>query len=403
MRFFLEGLSLLLFFIITGLYQKKKKFFTTGYLYYVINIQIILNISPYYYTPLELKTSFLSDRIQFNTDYFYLYWKIYIFISIIIIIYLTFCKNLESINNIEFKFSPNFKSKISLLLFFIVIPLSFVSDERKALKSTILITLLNILYLNFFYDKNRIQNKLYYIINIVIFALLIRPYIKMRYIILTIFFPLILTKIFLVTKEKKFKKLFMYFLLGIISILGYGIISEIVKLNSHYNQDLNIINILKNSDSILFFAKKQIYRIFGVWIHLSGHGINYTKEKEMLYGITYIKNLSTIFNFDYINVAYLIANRSGANYAHGGIIVEGVMNFGVIGGIIAGLCPFFIAEYYFKKFYKSKNMKYFCLLTVPFGKVLLDGGSINSLIYNSIFCYLTFFLLKKFRLFFRKN
>ena len=62
-----------------------------------------------------------------------------------------------------------------------------------------------------------------------------------------------------------------YFLcfIGVLAILLYGIVSEVIKLNS-LGGTYNIIDIMFDFKSNLKFLHNQIYRIFEIWTPLGG-------------------------------------------------------------------------------------------------------------------------------------
>ena len=81
-----------------------------------------------------------------------------------------------------------------------------------------------------------------------------------------------------------------------------------------------------------------------------------------------------------------------ASYAQPGLLAEGYANFGIIGAVVNLLIPFVLAELFLDIFLKKRDGFSICLMTIPFVKVLLDGGTINSIIVGIGNCLLTFCL-----------
>ena len=84
-----------------------------------------------------------------------------------------------------------------------------------------------------------------------------------------------------------------YFLcfIGVLAILLYGIVSEVIKLNS-LGGTYNIIDIMFDFKSNLKFLHNQIYRIFEIWTPLGGNIIELVEKEGFYYGITYVKFLA---------------------------------------------------------------------------------------------------------------
>ncbi len=180
--------------------------------------------------------------------------------------------------------------------------------------------------------------------------------------------------------------------LGIVAVGLYGVVSEIVKLNYFFNKQYDIQLILQNTAALSHYIENQIYRLFGIWSILGGNIIEYVQENGYFYGITFIKAAAPIFGFPYISLPLISASMVGASYAQPGLLAEGYANFGIIGSILNLLFPYLIAEGCLDYFLKKKSLFSICLLTVPFSKVLLDGGGINSIIIGIIMCFICFFI-----------
>ena len=86
----------------------------------------------------------------------------------------------------------------------------------------------------------------------------------------------------------------------------------------------------------------------------------------------------------------LSAKYISASYAQPGLIAEGYANFGVVGAVINMLIPFAIAEGSLTYFLKKRNVLALCILSVPYTKLLFDGGTINNMFFGIATCILAF-------------
>lgn len=80
-----------------------------------------------------------------------------------------------------------------------------------------------------------------------------------------------------------------------------------------------------------------------------------------------------------MSLPLLSAKYISASYAQPGLIAEGYANFGVVGAVINMLIPFAIAEGSLTYFLKKRNVLALCILSVPYTKLLFDGGTINNM------------------------
>ena len=386
LRFFLEMFCIIIFLIITELY-KKKRFFDITYIYYLIVIIIDLNISSYYYT--TEKILFEYKELHFFKDDYYIYYKIYMGISIIILIYLLICKKRTIPKNFKIKLG---NEKVNFFIGSIVaLPLALNFSE---VGNIIFVPILNVFYMYFLLDKNKKKSKylLYGIISIIAMS----PYIYNRFRVLIFIFPLILTYILYLVLYDIYisnRKIIILIICGSILILLYGVISEIIKLNMFYGGNLKIEDIIFNLEKIFIFFKRQIFRIFGIWIMLSGNMISHVYNNGFFLGLSYIKSIAPYLGLPYINIPIISAKYIKASYAQIGLIMEGFVNFNILGAIIAGIFPFFLLDFLTKCFMKKKKIFNMCLITIPFTKVFLDGGSINSVFYNMLVCTFIFILI----------
>ena len=189
---------------------------------------------------------------------------------------------------------------------------------------------------------------------------------------------------------KKGKKVVPLLIFGIFVVMAYGMVSELVKLNLYYDRNYNILSEITNFKSIYDSCVRQVYRLFGVWTELGGNIIQHVKVHGFFHGITYVKSFAGYFGFEYVSLPLLSAKYISASYAQPGLIAEGYANFGVVGAVINMLIPFAIAEGSLTYFLKKRNVLALCILSVPYTKLLFDGGTINNMILGIATCILAF-------------
>ena len=103
-----------------------------------------------------------------------------------------------------------------------------------------------------------------------------------------------------------------------------------------------------------------------------------------------MKSFAGYFGFEYVSLPLLSAKYISASYAQPGLIAEGYANFGVVGAVINMLIPFAIAEGSLTYFLKKRNVLALCILSVPYTKLLFEGGTINNMIFGITTCILAF-------------
>jgi hypothetical protein len=214
-----------------------------------------------------------------------------------------------------------------------------------------------------------------------------------RYLVIEYIMPIILSFFVFVAvndNRKKGKKVVPLLILGIIAVMAYGMVSELVKLNLYYDRSYNILYEITNFQSIYDACVRQVYRLFGIWTELGGNIIQHVKVNGYFYGITYVKSFANYFGFDYVSLPLLSAKYISASYAQPGLIAEGYANFGVAGAVVNMLVPFAAAELCLKWFLKKRDPLSICMLTVPFVKILCDGGTINYVIFGIATCIFAF-------------
>lgn len=386
LRAFIECIMVLTFIGVSFLYERKRKIFSTGYLFVFLVFFITYNLAPYYY----IKENILQRKkleIQVPSDQFFLYVTIYMICMVIIVVELMMKKTVKLPIKREFTYETDIAVLLMGILF--CLPLTVYMGISMAL-----------LYVPVFcyaFLRIKIRN---YRLSLAIFIMLagsviaILHFIIYRYIMVEYILPIILAYLFVESYTEKAKpgKIICLLFIGVTAIGLYGVVSEVIKLNYFFNKEYDLQLILQNSLALGHYIKSQIYRLFGIWTILGGNIIEYVQENGYFYGITFIKAAAPVFGFPYVNLSVISAKMVGASYAQPGLLAEGYANFGVLGSVLNLLCPYFIAEWCLDYFLKRRSLFAICLLTVPFSKVLLDGGSMNSIIVGMIMCVICFFI-----------
>jgi hypothetical protein len=385
--------SLVIFLIVSFLYQRKTIFFTPTYLVYFIVVFLIHNVSPYTYLDnnMMLNTVVRNPIARIPSDHYSLYFGVYVGVSIIAIIYLLIKVKTPS-NKIQFTLSPNlYEARDILIMTMMLLPVQLLmgSTFRKLLIPSVSYFLIN------YYMFKSVRLKKTYVIGIILSLLIILYQINWRFITVQYIFPILMAVIIyksFTTLPRKLKRKEKILLpIGLAGIMSYGIISEMYKLEKLTGVS-DIKNVFSNFSLLSSWLERQSYRIFDIWTILGGNIIDYTNNVGFFFGLTYIKFLAPIFGFDYISLPTISANMVGANYAQPGLVAEGYANFGYIGSVLNILGVLILLEIIWKNFINKQSMKNFLLLIVPFTSILLDGGSFNSMIFTIITVHLIFLL-----------
>lgn len=391
LRCMLEFASLTLFLIISRLYEAKRKIFSTGYLFLMINAFINGTICPCYYTDSRLLRD-ERDNYYMPNDHFMIYMKVYFILMSIILVYLLCLKHttneIKRYDFIEYKDTDDFAILAGSVL--LALPVM----EMTGTSGVMLMTpVLCYFFGRLMYSKFSLSQSIFCFIGLLLGIYGIYRILDQRYLVIQYAMPVILVFLVFVAvndDRRKGKKVVPLMILGIIAVLLYGMLSEIVKLNRYWNGNYNLLYELTNFQSYIDFGANQFYRIFGIWTELGGNIIDFVHKNGFFYGITYVKFLAPYFGFEYVSLPAISARYIQASYAQPGLIAEGYANFGIIGSVVNMLIPFLLAEYFLNLFLKKRDGLSICLMTIPFVKILLDGGTINSIIVGIGICILPF-------------
>jgi hypothetical protein len=227
-------------------------------------------------------------------------------------------------------------------------------------------------------------------IGLVLSVAIILSQVTWRFVLIQYILPIMYIYVFVLTSKSnsinfyaKFKTILLLILIGLLAI-----VSEMHKLGLELS-NLDLISLVSNYELLTHWINRQAYRIVGIWTVLGGNIIDYTDINGFLWGITYIKALSPILGFDYVSLPEISAKLVGANYAQPGLVAEGYANFGLLGSIVNLLMAMILSEYMWCLFIRNQNSLRLLLSILPFTSIIVDGGSINSIVYNSIFVLIT--------------
>lgn len=397
LRCFLAFLATATFWIVSVLYEKKRNVFSPGYAMLMINVFINGIICPCYFTGSRLDEGTRPGVIQ-PQDFWELYVIVYFLTMAVVLLYLLYIKpTTEEIQKEDFIQYDRIDDAAVFLMGMVVFLLNFKFGSTGAV---MYVPVLCYFAMRFLWTGGKIN--IYTIMGLLGGLYCIYRLRYSRYMIVEYVVPLLLMYFVLVAvndNRKRGKKVVPLLILGIIAVFAYGMISELIKLNTYWGRSYNLLYEITNFKSIVDFCARQVYRLFGIWTELGGNIIHHVNLHGFYHGITYIKPLAGILGFEYVSLPLISAEYISAAYAQPGLLAEGYANFGIIGAVINLLMPFALAEAALSWFLKKRDPLAICLLTVPFTKVLLDGGTINNIIFGVATCILTFGLYIVLRMF----
>ena len=396
-RCFFAILATVTFWIVSVLYEKKRNVFSPGYVMLLINVFINGIICPCYFTGSRLDEGTRPGVIQ-PQDFWELYVIVYFLTMAVVFLYLVYIKpTTTEIQKEDFIQYDRIDDAAVFLMGMVVFLLNFKFGSTGAV---MYVPVLCYFAMRFLWTGGKIN--VYTILGLLGGLYCIYRLRYSRYMIVEYVVPLLLMYFVLVAindNRKRGKKVVPLLILGIIAVFAYGMISELIKLNTYWGRSYNLLHEITNFKSIVDFCARQIYRLFGIWTELGGNIIHHVNLHGFYHGITYIKPLAGILGFEYVSLPLISAEYISAAYAQPGLLAEGYANFGIIGAVINLLMPFALAEVALSWFLKKRDPLAICLLTVPFTKVLLDGGTINNIIFGVATCVLTFGLYIVLRMF----
>lgn len=396
-RCFIAILATVLFWIISVLYEKKRNVFSPGYIMLFVNVFINGIICPCYFTESRLDAGTRTGVIQ-PQDFFELYTVIYFLTMAAALVYLLCVKHTTNeICQEDFIQYDRIDDGAVFIMGVIVLFLNFQFGSTGAV---MYVPVLCYFVMRFLLTGGKLN--VYTVLGLLGGLYCIYRIRYSRYMIVEYVVPILLLYFVLSAindNKKKGKKVIPLLIAGVAAVMAYGMVSELIKLNTYWGRNYNLLYEITNFQSIIDSCARQIYRLFGIWTELGGNIIHHTNLHGYYYGITYIKSLAGIFGFEYVSLPLISAEYISAVYAQPGLLAEGYANFGIIGAVINLMVPFVLAETALSWFLKKRDPLAICILTVPFTKILLDGGTINNIIFGVATCILAFALYIVLRLF----
>lgn len=396
-RCFMAILAVIVFLFISVIYEKKRSVFSPGYLFLMINVFINGIVCPCYFTESRLDERTRDGVIQ-PQDFWELYLIVYFLTMLVVFVYLMCTKK----TTVEIKKEDFIKYNKSddAAVFLMGILVLFLNFQFGSTGAVMYVPVLCYFAMRFLYTGGRLN--IYTILGLLGGLYCIYRIRYSRYMIVEYVVPLLLMYFVLSAindNKKRGKKVVPLLIVGVVAVMAYGMVSELIKLNTYWGRNYNLLYEITNFKSIVDACARQIYRLFGIWTELGGNIIHHVNLNGFYYGITYIKALSGIFGFEYVSLPLISAKYISAAYAQPGLLAEGYANFGIFGAVLNLIVPFVIAELALTWFLKKRDPLAICILTVPFTKILLDGGTINNIIFGLATCILAFALYIVLRLF----
>jgi len=387
-------LSFIIFYLTTLLYQYKRKLYSVGYIFYFIVCFLSTCYGSYNYIynkviQMGIQAS-KTGIIVYSKDHFELYFSVFIIISLIIDVFLLKITPL-SLESIKLNLSCNKKDAVHVLLGgLLCLPFFLLGTNFRMVTVSFVVYF----FVSYFYIKKGTRNFVYYL-GILCSVFFLISIIYVRYLFVQFILPLLLVSVLILSIRNtvlltKIKTL-IYTFIGFVLLFIYGITSELLKLNLNWGGSFSFDDIIKigsNLDLLIIWGNRQVYRIIDIWARLGGNIIDYVDNNDFYYGITYIKSLSGLFGFEYVSLPSLSAKFIDANYAQPGLLAEGYANFGVVGAIINILVVFFLSELLLDHFIRKQTYFSLLLYVCCFSQVILDGGTLNSIIFMMFFCFI---------------
>ena len=372
----LNLILLVLFLCSSKLFEKKINRISVSYVFFYLVIYLVYSVCACYYTKERIlafdQTGFQDWDIR---DYYYTYFIGIFLVYLFVIIYLTVLPKCKQIGANGTLVRPN--DSRYLLAGGVVLAIGFFLTGE----ADIIIPGLSTLLCYVIVEKKK---RVFSLAILCICAVVFRDILLSRFKFIQIVFPVII--LFCVysnynRKRIKMGRVYGLLLIGMLAVGIYGTVSEVYKLNTSYGMDYNIMKVLTSWESMLLFFEKQLYRVTAIWIKLGGYILYHTDQMEDFYwGLTFIKSLSVIFDFEYVSLPIISAGYNYSSYAQPGLFAEGYANFGILGATLNICIVFLFMEFTRREFYKNQTISNFLLMTVPFTKIILDGGSLNSAI-----------------------
>lgn len=396
-RCFMAVLATVVFLFISVLYEKKRSVFSPGYIFLLVNVFINGIICPCYFTESRLDAGTRDGVIQ-PQDFFELYLVVYFLTMLVVLVCLLATK--KTTVEIQKEDFIRYDEKSDAAVFLMGIIVLFFNFQFGETGVVLYVPVLCYFAMRFLYTGGKMN--VYTILGLLAGLYCIYRISYSRYLLVEYVVPVLLMYFVLAAvndSRKRGKKVIPLLIVGVIAVMAYGMVSELIKLNTYWGRNYNLLYEITNFQSIIDACARQIYRLFGIWTELGGNIIHHVNLNGYYYGITYIKSLANVFGFEYVSLPLISAKYISAAYAQPGLLAEGYANFGIIGAVLNLMVPFWVMEGALSWFLKKRDPLAICILTVPFTKILLDGGTINNIVFGIASCIFAFALHIVLRLF----
>jgi len=387
-RCFVAFLATVTFWIISVLYERKRKVFSPGYILLMVNVFINGLICPCYFTGSRMDEGTREGVIQ-PQDFWELYVTIYFLTMLVVFLYLL-CIKYTTVEIKQDDFIKYSKSD-DVAVFLMGIIVFFLNFQFGETGVVMYVPVLCYFAMRVLWTKGKVN--VYTILALLAGLYCMYRISYSRYLLVEYVVPILLMYFVLVAmndNRKRGKKVVPLLIAGVVAIMAYGMVSELIKLNTYWGRNYNLLYEITNFKSIIDSCARQVYRLFGIWTELGGNIIHHVNLHGFYHGLTYVKSLAGVFGFEYVSLPLISAEYISAAYAQPGLLAEGYANFGIFGAVLNLMVPFGIMEGALSWFLKKRDPLAICILTVPFTKILLDGGTINNIIFGIATCILAF-------------
>lgn len=401
--------------VVSYVYEKKQKIPGLPYIIYLVICFFVSNSAPYHYIHNEIAqdTVIRSAKAIIPGDCYQVYLVTFLIVSAIFGSYLVLSQPLRW-RTISLRLRIARIEPLGILLSgnFLLIPIWIGTGSGGGYFGTIMSVFCTYFFVAGYLCRHQLlsvirRNRIFrtwllpfsLCAGVTIASLIVGSVFFRRFVALEYLFPVIMAFLYLVLiqSSRKTQTFFTTALILTVIVLAafiYGVVSEMKKLaelnnesSFHWSDVLGIANF----GIAKYWLGRQVYRLFDIWAVLGGNVIEYTQVHGFLFGLSYVKIFSSVFDFEHVDLAILSAQLLGVSYAQPGIVAEGYANFGILGSVFNVCLVLFCAEYLQRRFLLRQTMFNLLLLVSLFTKIILDGGSINSAIVNAVYCFCTFY------------
>ena len=394
-RIFFGLLGICLYCYVSTLYQNRRYYFTPAFFIYTFLFYISYFFTPFFYDQNRLDTLQLLTNELFPDDYFILYSLSFIVVSLFIASYLS-CSSLLHIGSdtrLTLQYYP-LKAEIFIVSIFLI-ALTHFSTSLFFSKFCLPLFLFYFLRICWFipsFHGFRLPRQLSYGLFFCSCSMILYVFYKygsIRFIFTSYIMTALLASLYIYPIRLTRIRFYVLSSLGLLSVLAYGVFSYALKLVSNYGKDSEIFsNLFLDFDLLFDYVSIQIFRIFGVWMKLSGNIIEIL-DYENYFGLSYLHSIFSFLGLKSIHLPSInSATSSGSSYAQPGLFGESFVNFGFLGVVVIFIFVFLLADLFFLLYCHKRSFLFLSLSIVPFVGVILDGGSLVSILLMIVVCFL---------------